>query len=55
MTFSNFPITVSKNYFNKKCMKSIKFVYLFTTSDAKLDVDRIVFLIKLAGKNSIVW
>ena len=35
--------------------ESAKFVYLYTTSNAKLDVDPIVFAIKPTVKNLIAW
>ena len=35
--------------------ENAKFVYLYTTSNAKLDVDPIVFVIKPTVKNSITW
>ena len=55
MTFSEFSITLSKNIFIENLKKSTKFVYFFTTYNAKPDVDRIVYLIELVFMNSIVW
>ena len=53
MTFSDFSITVSKKIILIQNVRKYN-VYYFTTSNAKPDVDQIVFLIEPRVKNLIV-
>ena len=48
MTFPDFSITL-------KLEENTKFIYLYTTSSAEPDVSLIVFIIKPAVKNWIIW
>ena len=46
----------ASHFFLKLKMEEIeKFVYIFTISNAELDINPIVFVIELAVKNLIIW